>query len=247
MLSVEGLSKQFVIHGLDHKEIVGFEDVTFGLERDGALALSGPSGSGKSSALKCIFRTYLPTGGAIRYQSESCGEVDLARASAQTILRLRAQEIGYVTQFLKVLPRMPALDVVAEPLVNGPATRRMARKKASVLLEELQIPRELFDAYPSTFSGGEQQRVNIARAVIRRPRLLLLDEPTASLDRPSVQIVVDLLRDLRTHGTAMVLVLHDKAAMNALSEEVYDMPGREGIDASPQAALQGHEDAGLAH
>jgi alpha-D-ribose 1-methylphosphonate 5-triphosphate synthase subunit PhnL len=236
MLSVEGLSKQFVIHGLDHKEIVGFEDVTFGLERDGALALSGPSGSGKSSALKCIFRTYLPTGGAIRYQSESCGEVDLARASAQTILRLRAQEIGYVTQFLKVLPRMPALDVVAEPLVNGPATRRMARKKASVLLEELQIPRELFDAYPSTFSGGEQQRVNIARAVIRRPRLLLLDEPTASLDRASVAIVIEILKELRDRGTTMVMIFHDRAIMDALADSVCEMEARPG-PVRPEAAV----------
>jgi alpha-D-ribose 1-methylphosphonate 5-triphosphate synthase subunit PhnL len=158
------------------------------------------------------------------------GEIDLATASEHAVLRLRMQEVGYVTQFLKVLPRVPAIDVVAEPLVDGPASLRTARKKAISLLERLQIPSELFDAYPATFSGGEQQRINIARAIIGRPRLLLLDEPTASLDKKLMNIVIELLLDLRNQGTAIVMVFHNHSVIESLADEIYEMPKREIAD-----------------
>jgi alpha-D-ribose 1-methylphosphonate 5-triphosphate synthase subunit PhnL len=194
------------------------------------MALNGPSGSGKSSILKCIYRTYTPTTGSIRFESRSMKEIEMATASDHTVLLLRIREIGYVTQFLKVLPRVSAVDVVAEPLMNSPVSRRAARRKAMALLERLHIPSALFDMHPLTFSGGEQQRVNIARAIISKPQLLLLDEPTASLDRRLMSIVIDLLIELRDQGTAMVMVFHDKRIIDAVADEIYTMPEQENSD-----------------
>jgi alpha-D-ribose 1-methylphosphonate 5-triphosphate synthase subunit PhnL len=227
MLRVENLSKTFTIHGLGARKIVGFRNVSFHVEPDKALALSGPSGSGKSSILKCIYRTYKPTAGCVRFASRSLGEIDMATASDYTVLHLRKKEIGYVTQFLKVLPRISAVDVVAEPLINGRDSRQTARRKAMALLERLHIPSSLFDMHPLTFSGGEQQRVNIARAIIGKPRLLLLDEPTASLDRGLMGIVIDLLLELRNQGSAIVMIFHDYGIVDSLADEIYEMPGQE--------------------
>jgi alpha-D-ribose 1-methylphosphonate 5-triphosphate synthase subunit PhnL len=230
MLHVENLSKIFTIHGLGGKKIAGFRDVSFHVKQDGAIALNGPSGSGKSSILKCIYRTYSPSAGRIRFTS-TLGSIDLATASEHAVLHLRKQEIGYVTQFLKVLPRLPAVDVVAEPLVDGPDSLGPARKKAAALLERLRIPQELFDANPATFSGGEKQRINVARAIIGRPRLLLLDEPTASLDKALMDTVIELLMELRSQGTVIVMVFHDRSVMESLADDIYEMPYRETADA----------------
>jgi alpha-D-ribose 1-methylphosphonate 5-triphosphate synthase subunit PhnL len=227
VLTVYDLAKRFTVHALGGKTIPGFAGVSFRVPAGGAIGLRGPSGSGKSSALKCIYRTYLPTAGRIAYRSASLGDVDLAGVSEHDVLRLRSAEIGYATQFLHVMPRVSAVDVVAEPAVVDADSRDAARRRAAELLERLHIPRELFDAHPVTFSGGEQQRVNIARAVIRRPHLLLLDEPTASLDLESVRLVVGLLREIREQGTTMVVICHDPAVMAKLADEVYTMPSHD--------------------
>ena len=222
MLTVNNLCKRFTLHMLGGKEINACQGVSFHVAEGMFLGLSGPSGAGKSTVLRCIYRTYLASAGSIRYNSLHLGSMDLAQATEQDVLAIRHREMGYVAQFFKVIPRVSAIDVITAPLVarNG-LTFAEARERAVSLLERLRIPRHLFDAYPATFSGGEQQRVNIARAVGWRPRLLLLDEPTASLDPGSVDLVLELLAELRDQGTTMVGIFHDAGLMRSVTDEVY--------------------------
>jgi alpha-D-ribose 1-methylphosphonate 5-triphosphate synthase subunit PhnL len=226
LLSVNRLCKHFIVHNRDGKKIEGFAKASFDVPKGSVLALSGSSGIGKSSVLKCIYRTYLPSNGSVVYRSRMYGTVDLAALSEYRILQLRAFEIGYATQFLKILPRVPALEVVAEPLLDGKTSPARARTEARRILGRLNIPAALFDAYPVTFSGGEQQRINIARAVVARPRLLLLDEPIASLDEASIDAVIDLLSELRDLGTTMVIVSHNSKILKSLANQVYRLPAK---------------------
>ena len=222
MITVENLSKTFTLHMLKEKRIAACSNVSFRVPPGGFLGLSGPSGAGKSTVLKCLYRTYLAGSGAILYDSATYGPVDLATLPDRAIIDIRDKEMGYVSQFLKVIPRVSTLDVVMEPILsrNG-VTRDVARKRSISLLERLRIPSHLFDAYPATFSGGEQQRVNIARAVSWKPRLLLLDEPTASLDRDSVGVVLEILRELRGEGTTMIGIFHDTTVLESVTDSVY--------------------------
>lgn len=222
MITVENLSKEFTLHILNNKSIQACRDVSFTVSKGGFLGLAGPSGAGKSTVLKCIYRTYLPSRGAVWYESSEYGRIDLATLSDRAILDIRTREIGYVAQFLKVVPRVSALDVVMEPILarNG-VSRAEARQRAVDLLERLRIPKHLFDAYPATFSGGEQQRINIAHAVSWRPRVLLLDEPTASLDKGSVATVVEILKELRSEGTTMIGIFHDTELMESVTDAVF--------------------------
>ncbi len=224
LVKVAQLSKTFHIHSLGQKLIQALEDVSFQIAVGKFLGISGPSGIGKSTVLKCIYRTYLCSAGRILYNSRPWGWIDLAQASHQMILEMRRTEIGYVSQFLQVLPRVSALDTVAEPLLlkNGLSPGK-ARKIAAEFLERLLIPSNLFEAYPVTFSGGEQQRINVARAVIWKPRLLLLDEPTASLDRQTIAIVVDMLKELKEQGTTLVGIFHHDDMMAAIIDQVYPL------------------------
>ncbi len=226
MLAVSALTKRFRVHVLGGKDIEGCREVSFEVRQGEFLALLGPSGAGKSTVLKCIYRTYLASGGAIHYRSAAFGSVDLVAASDRTVLDLRRREIGFVSQFLRVIPRVSAVDVVMQPLLdrNG-TTPGEARARATELLDRLRIPRTLHDAYPSTFSGGEQQRVNIARAIVWEPRLLLLDEPTAALDGRAVEAVMTLLGEMRRRGTTMVGIFHDPALIERAADHVYRMRG----------------------
>lgn len=227
MLQVDSLSKRFTLHMMGGKIIDGFDDVSFGVASGQALILSGPSGMGKSSIVKCIYRTYLPSAGRIYYRSAAMDEVDLASLDEHAIIRLRRIEISYVTQFLKVLPRVPAVDIVAEPLITQGLTPDRARHRAKIYLSRLNIPRRLFDAFPATFSGGEQQRVNIARAIIGKPRLLLLDEPTASLDPDATKVVMEMLKELKAQGTAMVAIFHDRDVAEQIADVFYYLSSKE--------------------
>ncbi len=224
MLEIEQLSKTFQIHILEGKVIQALKNVSFQVAAGEFLGISGPSGIGKSTLLKCIYQTYLSNGGRILYDSRRWGRIDLAQAAHQVILELRQTEIGYVSQFLQVLPRVSALDLVAEPLLlkNG-LPRGEARKMAAGFLERLFIPANLFGAYPVTFSGGEQQRLNLARAVIWKPRLLLLDEPTASLDQQTIGIVVDILKELKEQGTTLIGIFHHDDLMTSIMDRVYPL------------------------
>jgi len=224
LLAIEQLSKTFHIHILGRKVIQALENISLQVGTGEFWGISGPSGVGKSTLLKCIYRTYLSTGGRIWFNSRRWGRIDLAQAAHQVILEVRRTEIGYVPQFLQVLPRVSALDIVAEPLLlkNG-LSQGEARKIAAGFLERLRIPGNLFEAYPVTFSGGEQQRLNLARAVIWKPRLLLLDEPTASLDRQTIAVVVEILQELKAQGTTLIGIFHNDDLLSSSIDRVYPL------------------------
>jgi alpha-D-ribose 1-methylphosphonate 5-triphosphate synthase subunit PhnL len=209
LLEVVNLQKRFDIHILSEKEIDALRDVSFQMDEGEIVGLTGKTGSGKSTLMKCIYRTYLSSGGKILYRTAKGAAIDLAAASEHEVLTVRKTEMTYCSQFLQVIPRVPALDVVSSALVTRGSSLEVARKTASGFFEYLSLPVELWDAYPATFSGGEQQRVNIARAMIARPRLLLVDEPTASLDLKTKDAVIDLLLDLKNSGTSIILITHD--------------------------------------
>jgi alpha-D-ribose 1-methylphosphonate 5-triphosphate synthase subunit PhnL len=221
MLRIEHLSKTFQLHILGAKTIEGFSDVSFEVREGQIFGLKGRSGAGKSSVLKCIFRTYLSNAGSITYQSDLFGEIDLTTATEQQIVQLRKTEISYMTQFLRVIPRISAIDIISEPLVSKGESVEKARRQAAEIMARLYIPERLFDASPATFSGGEQQRINFAAGIIAKPKLLLLDEPTASLDVKSMDAVIQLLLELKEAGTTMVAIFHDKKTMNKVADEVY--------------------------
>lgn len=206
LLHVEGLAKYFTIHHLG-RTIPAFADLHFGLSPGQFLLVSGPNGAGKSTLLRCLYRTYLPTGGQAWYQS-TYGRIDLAGAADSDIALLRKEEIGFVTQFLKTRPRVTALELVAEPLLLTGLAAAEATRRAGAALDFFGVKPDLWSAYPTTFSGGEQQKVNLVRALIRPYRLLLLDEPTASLDLQARQALVERLKVLKTQGVAMMAVLH---------------------------------------
>lgn len=210
------------MHVLGGKKIKGFEDVSFSVKRGEFLAIIGSSGSGKSSLLKCMYRTYLADSGSMLYRPDSGSAIDLTTASDHEILALRRSEIGYVSQLLQVVPRTIAVDVIAEPLLHRGIEIDDARDAASRYLARLRIPEDLWDAYPSTFSGGERQRVNIARALIAAPRLLLLDEPTSALDPASTAVVVEMLRAVN-QGTTMIGIFHDLSVVRELADRVVVM------------------------
>jgi len=224
LLKVENLSKNFELKVGQRKTIESINGISFELEEGEFLALYGPSGAGKSTILKCIYRTYIPTEGHILYNSYKYGLVALERAPDWQIIELRRREIGYVSQFFSVIPRVSAVDIVAEPLVRYfGLDEKEAREKAGWLLRRLGIPSNLLDAYPSTFSGGEQQKVNIARAIIWKPRLLLLDEPTASLDEKSARIVLEILKELKEEGVGMIGIFHNKDHLKAIADRILEV------------------------
>ena len=218
-LEVESLSKEFILHALGGRRLRAFSGVSFAVERGEFLGIVGRSGSGKSSLLRCLYRSYLPSSGSVVYGAED-GPVDLATADERNVLRLREREIGYVSQFLRAIPRTPALDVVAEPLVRRGTGENKARRRAAAMLESLGIPPDLREAYPATMSGGEQQRVNLARALVARPRLLLLDEPTSALDPETRALAIGAVKELKGAGTTMVGIFHDAGGLGDLADTV---------------------------
>jgi alpha-D-ribose 1-methylphosphonate 5-triphosphate synthase subunit PhnL len=218
ILQVSDLEKLFCMHTQNQKIIKGCQELNFTVNQGQFLGIYGPSGAGKSTILKCIYRTYLPSGGKMIYHSKLYGKIDLAAASQQQILALRYYEIGYISQFLQVIPRVSAQQIVAESLINRGAESSESLQKSQALLRRLNLPEELWDACPSTFSGGERQRVNIARGVISKPRLLLLDEPTASLDINMQQVVLQILAELKQEGTTMIGIFHDLDLMRQIAD-----------------------------
>ncbi|TNJ59300.1 phosphonate C-P lyase system protein PhnL [Paenibacillus hemerocallicola] len=236
MLHVEALSKTFELSVTEQMRVHPFRDLSFSIPEGGFMGLAGPSGIGKSSILKCIYRTYLPTSGRVRFRSSMYGEIDLASADERRVAHLRKYELSYVSQFLKVIPRVSALDIVAERLLPLGYSLEAARDDAAGMLARLRIPETLWSAYPATFSGGEQQRINLARAFIVRPRLLILDEPTASLDRETTESVLALLQEMKRQGTTMIGVFHDWEIMKRVADRIFDLGEwkRSGVSSSAQ-------------
>jgi len=225
LLSVRGLTKHFVLHLGEAKKLRGCEEVSFSLKPGEFMGIAGPSGAGKSTVIKCIYRTYLPSAGEVLYRTQAGEEVDLAAAPEREIIRLRRGEISYVSQFLRVIPRVPAVDILAEKLTERDWAPAAARERARELLGLMDIEPALWDTSPLTFSGGEQQRINLARAFITQPRLLLLDEPTASLDAETKRIVIQALLNLKKQGTTIISVFHDTDVMRRLADRVFTMNG----------------------
>jgi alpha-D-ribose 1-methylphosphonate 5-triphosphate synthase subunit PhnL len=222
ILTVENLSKHFTLHD-QNKTIPSCANVSFTVEPGALSALIGPTGAGKSSVLKCVYRTYLPGAGRVLFRTVAGETVDLAQASEHDVLALRKHEIGFVTQFLHCLPRKAAVDVVAEPLLVRGATRAEAHDKACGMLDALNVPERLWEVPPATFSGGEKQRVNLARGLVARPRLLLLDEPTASLDPRTTDKVVEILQGIKAEGVAMLAIFHHPDLVARLGDQVIEL------------------------
>ncbi|WPV00765.1 ATP-binding cassette domain-containing protein [Mucilaginibacter sp. cycad4] len=222
ILEVNDLSKVFNLHILNNKKIEALTDINFTMQEGEIIGLTGKSGSGKSSLMKCIYRTYLASTGQIIYTSKD-GQLDLVKADDHRVIELRKTEINYCSQFLSVIPRVTAVDVVCENLFRVEKDKHVARDKAKQMLEELALPGELFDAFPVTFSGGEQQRINVARAIIASPRFLLIDEPTASLDARTKDVVIDMILGLKQNGTSVLCISHDEYTLERLCDRRIDL------------------------
>lgn len=208
LLDVQQLRKDFNVHHLA-QTVPAFRDLSFRLDRGAFLLISGTNGAGKSTLLRTLYRSYRPVSGRIWYQHGE-DRIDLARAADIDIVHLRRTDIGFATQFLNARPRVSAEDIVAEPLRATGRSPADAREQARHWLEAFGVKRALWPAYPSTFSGGEQQKVNLARTLIVPRRLLLLDEPTASLDAGAREALVGRLAELKTKGVAMIGVFHHR-------------------------------------
>ncbi len=222
ILKVEGFSKHFNLHE-QNKLIPSSHNVNLEVFSGRLTALIGPTGSGKSSVLNGIYRTYLPSSGRILYTTADDRMIDLAQADEHQVLELRRKEIAFVTQFLRFLPRKPTEDVVAEPLYQKGVGQAEGRKQARALMAALNIPERLWGVSPATFSGGEKQRVNLARGLISKPRLLLLDEPTASLDAKTTDLVIDLVENLKNEGVAILAIFHHPELVKRIADDVVEL------------------------
>lgn len=222
MIEISNASKTFTMHLQNGVRLPIVSGVSMQVNAGECVVLSGPSGAGKSSILKMIFGNYRCDEGHILVRHNEA-MIDIATAQPRDILRVRRRTIGYVSQFLRAVPRVATLDVVAEPLIANGIARDDARSQARTLLSRLNIPERLWTLPPSTFSGGEQQRVNIARGFISNMPILLLDEPTASLDGVNRKIVVDLVAEKKMRGVAMVAIVHDDEVRHLIADRVIDV------------------------
>jgi alpha-D-ribose 1-methylphosphonate 5-triphosphate synthase subunit PhnL len=209
MLKIEKLCKEFTLHQQGGVRISVLHNVCLEVNSGEAVAVTGPSGRGKSSLLKIIYGSYKASSGSIRVFHDGAW-VEAVQTEPREMIVIRQQTIGYVTQFLRVIPRVPALDIVAEPLIERGIAPDVAEVRAKDLLTRLSIPENLWQLSPMTFSGGEQQRVNIARGFAAHHPVLLLDEPTASLDEENRNRVLSLIGEARAAGSAIVAVFHDE-------------------------------------
>jgi alpha-D-ribose 1-methylphosphonate 5-triphosphate synthase subunit PhnL len=223
-LAVEGLSKSFILHMHGGATLPVVAGVSFAVHAGECVVLGGPSGAGKSSILKMLYGNYLAGSGAIRVRHH--GElVDIVAASPREVLDIRRRTLGYVSQFLRVIPRVPALDIVAEPALAAGLDREAAHGRARGLLAALNLPERLWSLPPATFSGGEQQRVNIARGFAGDHAILILDEPTASLDAANRAAVVGLIAARKTAGAAFVGIFHDEDVRARVADRIIDVTG----------------------
>jgi len=221
-LAVSGVDKTFTMHLQGGQRLPVLTRLAFEVHAGECVALGGASGAGKSSVLKMVYGNYAVNRGSIVVHGPD-GAVDIAAAGPRQVLAARRVAMGYVSQFLHCVPRVAALQVVAEPLIERSVTAAEARERAAALLTRLAIPERLWSLPPATFSGGEQQRVNIARGFITELPLLLLDEPTASLDARNRDVVTGLIREKLARGTAILGIFHDAAVRGVVADRVVDV------------------------
>ena len=222
LLSIKNLSKHFELYTQNHTRIPIFQNFSINFNAGECTVLVGPSGLGKSTLLKCLYGNYRIDEGAINIHFED-GIVDIASCSPQMIHGLRREVIGYVSQFLRVIPRVPTIELVAEPLISRGVSHKEAKQKAAELLERLSIPEKLWQLSPTTFSGGEQQRVNIARGFIADYPILLLDEPTASLDQRNTDVVIELIEEAKAKGAAVIGIFHDEQDRRKVASAIINL------------------------
>ena len=222
MLRIDNLAKTFLLHNQGAKKLPVFQNISFQVKAGECLVLTGASGTGKSTLLRAIYANYLVQSGTINIRHENKW-VDLASASPHEVLDIRKKTLGYVSQFLRVIPRISAIDLVCEPLLVQGKLIKPAKAQAKKLLNKLSIPESLWDLPPATFSGGEQQRVNIARTLIQDYPILLLDEPTASLDEKNRDAVIELINEARNQGTAIVGIFHDKYVRESVGTKIFNV------------------------
>ena len=220
MIQIENLSKSFTLHNQGGVVIPVMAGAALTVAAGECVGLTGQSGSGKSTLMRMVYGNYLAAGGTLRV-----GALDVATAEPRQIIALRREVLGYVSQFLRVVPRVPTIDVVAEPLLRIGVDRQVARERASALLSRLNIPERLWSLSPTTFSGGEQQRVNIARGFAHPYPALLLDEPTASLDAVNREVVLRLIEEAKARGAAILGIFHDEGARDRVCDRVVDVTG----------------------
>jgi alpha-D-ribose 1-methylphosphonate 5-triphosphate synthase subunit PhnL len=225
MIDVRGLSKAFTLHHQGGVRLGVLDATDLQVTAGECVVLRGPSGAGKSSLLRCLYGNYLAQSGVIQVRGAD-GWVDVASAPARHILELRRTRLGYVSQFLRAIPRVPAEKVVAQPAIDAGTSAEDALTRARQTLARLNIPENLWHLPPATFSGGEQQRVNVARAFARDFPILLLDEPTASLDAANRDVVVELVNAARERGAAIVGIFHDPQVRAAVATRIFDLPGK---------------------
>jgi alpha-D-ribose 1-methylphosphonate 5-triphosphate synthase subunit PhnL len=225
-IETRNLAKSFTLHARDQLCLAVLSDIDLTVNPGDCVVLDGPSGAGKSTLMRTLYGNYRADRGSILIRQED-ETIDLVQASPREILSLRRRTLGYISQFLRVIPRVPTIEIVAEPLLALGIDRITARSRAAHLLERLALPARFWELPPATFSGGEQQRVNIARGLIARHPVLLVDEPTASLDADNRATVIALIQEARAAGTAIVTICHDEATRAALATRFYSVPLKE--------------------
>jgi alpha-D-ribose 1-methylphosphonate 5-triphosphate synthase subunit PhnL len=231
LMQMNQVSKRFTLHQRDGVELPVLNRVDLNIEKGECVVLDGPSGMGKSTLLKLIYANYRASSGTITINKSNGQSIELTKATPRELLEIRRETIGYVSQFLRVIPRVSALEIVVDPLIEDVLTSQQnsqemmnaAITKAKNLLTRLSIPERLWHLPPATFSGGEQQRINIARNLIKHRELLLLDEPTASLDVENSQTVIALIKEAIERGSAVVGIFHDKQVAEAVATRRIDM------------------------
>ena len=221
-IEIDGLEKSFTLHLRGGIRLSVLRGLDLRVEAGECLVLRGASGAGKSTILRCIYGNYRPDAGRILVRN-GAGTVVVAAAAPREILTLRRMALGYVSQFLRVVPRVSAISLVMEPALERGATQAEARERAAAMLFRLNIPAKLWDLPPATFSGGEQQRINIARGLVAEQPILLLDELTASLDADNRAAVIELLREARGRGATVVGVFHDREVRDAVATRSLDL------------------------
>jgi alpha-D-ribose 1-methylphosphonate 5-triphosphate synthase subunit PhnL len=222
MLQTRALAKSFTLHLRGGLRMPVLSGIDLDVHAGECAVLSGPSGTGKSTLMRSLYGNYRAESGTILIRLAG-GMIDIAAADPRTILAVRHETLGYVSQFLRVVPRVSALDVVAEVLLACGIDQETAREKARTLLLRLNIPSRLHAIPPATFSGGEQQRVNLARGFIANHPILLLDEPTASLDAENRTIVMQMIQEAKANGIAIVAICHDADVRDVIADRLFTM------------------------
>ena len=222
LLAAEGVSKSFVLHNQDGLALDVLRDISLAVAPGEAVVLTGPSGAGKSTLLRILFGNYRPTAGSVRIRHEG-RFVDIVSASPRAVLDVRRRTLGWVSQFLRAIPRVSTLDLVRDPLLRRGFDGEIATRRAQAILARVNLPERLWALPPQTFSGGEQQRVNIARSFVHPPPVLLLEEPTASLDAGNRDVVVELIDEARNNGAAIVGIFHDEAVRARVATRFVDI------------------------